>query len=607
MKETGRTDIVQALLTGVPGLTQIGKKPAAGRHAEDQPGRAADGDAGTGSACSPGDKAGFPNGRRLADDVVDIELRVIAGALLPADQGGKQIPLGDGVDQNDKPFRSTFPYVALPDGGLRLEAEADEPAHAAGAPAAGLIAGTPGPSPPWRRPRPLGRRLHMTATSHPPLRSSRCSLSFAAALAAFLARLRGAEPARAGRRPPRRAAPRPAADDRRIAAPCRRRARGARARRRARALAAAYLQKARETGDPASTPAPTACSRARCAHRPGDPARSYRARGARRSRGTTSAAALALARARARPCARALARPSASLVDALRRARPLRRRRARRCSGCSTPSRTSPRYARVSYFRELHGDLAGAVARDAAARSPPAAPTPENVAYVQALLGELELARGRARGRAPRVHRARSPAVPGYAPAEAGLRARSPPRAATSRAPIRALAARWSARLPLPEYVIALGEARARRRPRRRRPRATLALVRAEQRLLAADGVDTDAELARLRGRPRPPGARGRARPAGVGARPSVRSADALGWALTRAGRPGAGLRWARRALRLGSRDPIFRYHAGIAARAAGRRRRRRARLLRVALRAQPALLAAARAAARARAGGRGR
>ena len=62
------------------------------------------------------DLAGFPNGRRLADDVTDIELRVIAGALLKPEQGGKQIPLGDGVDQNDKAFRSSFPYVALPHG-----------------------------------------------------------------------------------------------------------------------------------------------------------------------------------------------------------------------------------------------------------------------------------------------------------------------------------------------------------------------------------------------------------------------------------------------------------------------------------------------------------
>jgi hypothetical protein len=50
---------------------------------------------------------------------------------------------------------------------------------------------------------------------------------------------------------------------------------------------------------------------------------------------------------------------------------------------------------------------------------------------------------------------------------------------------------------------------------------------------------------------------------------PSIRSADALGWALTRAGRPRAGHEWARRALRTGSRDPMFRAHAGLAARRA--------------------------------------
>jgi hypothetical protein len=53
-------------------------------------------------------------------------------------------------------------------------------------------------------------------------------------------------------------------------------------------------------------------------------------------------------------------------------------------------------------------------------------------------------------------------------------------------------------------------------------------------------------------------------------AAPSVRSADALGWALTRSGRPAAGYRWALRALRLGSRDPLWRLHAGIAAQGAG-------------------------------------
>ena len=66
-------------------------------------------------------------------------------------------------------------------------------------------------------------------------------------------------------------------------------------------------------------------------------------------------------------------------------------------------------------------------------------------------------------------------------------------------------------------------------------------------------------------------------------AAPGLRAADALGWALTRSGRPAAGLRWARRALALGSRDPLFRHHAGTAALAAGHAAEGRAHL-RIAL-----------------------
>jgi hypothetical protein len=129
VKEADRTDIVQALLTGVPGLTQIGAHPAAADTLKIN--------LGVPPSATPnrfgvlaGDLAGFPNGRRLADDVVDIELRVIAGALLTAEQGGKQIPLGDGVDQNDKPFRSSFPYVAAPTDGLTGLTKRTEPPHA---------------------------------------------------------------------------------------------------------------------------------------------------------------------------------------------------------------------------------------------------------------------------------------------------------------------------------------------------------------------------------------------------------------------------------------------------------------------------------------------
>ena len=129
VKETNRTDIVQVLLTGVPGLTQIGSHPA--------PADTLKLNLGVPPSASPSrfgvlanDLAGFPNGRRLADDVTDIELRVIAGALLKPSEGGKQIPLGDGVDQNDHAFRSSFPYVALPTDGITGLTKRTEPAHA---------------------------------------------------------------------------------------------------------------------------------------------------------------------------------------------------------------------------------------------------------------------------------------------------------------------------------------------------------------------------------------------------------------------------------------------------------------------------------------------
>jgi tetratricopeptide (TPR) repeat protein len=239
-------------------------------------------------------------------------------------------------------------------------------------------------------------------------------------------------------------------------------------------------------------------------------------------------------------------------------------------------------YARVSYFRELHGDLAGAVEamRLAEAAAPSAG---ENRSYIQTLLGNLEFERGRVAA-AERSYRMALAGFPGYAPAEAGLarveaaRGRFEPAIERLRAVVE--------RLPLPEYVIALGETELAAGLRAAALR-DFELVRAEQRLLGASGVNTDAELAVFeadhgdRRRALRLGRRGHA------AAPSVRSADALGWALTRAGRPHEGLAYARRALRLGSRDPLFLHHAGMAARAAGEPAMARAYLTR-ALAANP-------------------
>ena len=56
-----------------------------------------------------GDVAGFPNGRRPIDDVVDIASRAVAGILVDATKYGT--PIGDGVQLNPEGYGSTFPYV----------------------------------------------------------------------------------------------------------------------------------------------------------------------------------------------------------------------------------------------------------------------------------------------------------------------------------------------------------------------------------------------------------------------------------------------------------------------------------------------------------------
>ncbi|HEU0024915.1 MAG TPA: DUF4331 domain-containing protein, partial [Thermoleophilaceae bacterium] len=125
--EDDRTDIVQALLQGIPDLNQ--HKGAKGPPAVDtiklNLGVPPAGGAPDRFGVIGGDLAGFPNGRRLEDDVVDIELQVVAGFLK-----GNQVPLGDGVDRNDKPFLPAFPYLAGPTSGFDSDpSNRVEPAH----------------------------------------------------------------------------------------------------------------------------------------------------------------------------------------------------------------------------------------------------------------------------------------------------------------------------------------------------------------------------------------------------------------------------------------------------------------------------------------------
>jgi hypothetical protein len=127
---TNRTDLVQILLTGVPGLNYTGTTQSdVLRLNTGIPPCTADSPTDIIGKCSrlgvlSGDLAGFPNGRRLTDDVTDIELRAVAqgyGSFLATNFGlPNKTPnnqLGDGVNANDMPFSAHFPYVATPNSG----------------------------------------------------------------------------------------------------------------------------------------------------------------------------------------------------------------------------------------------------------------------------------------------------------------------------------------------------------------------------------------------------------------------------------------------------------------------------------------------------------
>lgn len=66
-----------------------------------------------------GDPAGFPNGRRVGDDVTDIALRAVAGGtpFTPDTNKAPNNELGDGVDRNDVPYLDRFPYLGTPHSG----------------------------------------------------------------------------------------------------------------------------------------------------------------------------------------------------------------------------------------------------------------------------------------------------------------------------------------------------------------------------------------------------------------------------------------------------------------------------------------------------------
>lgn len=223
-------------------------------------------------------------------------------------------------------------------------------------------------------------------------------------------------------------------------------------------------------------------------------------------------------------------------------------------------------YARVSYARELSGDLRGAtramrLALDAAAGDR------EGYAWTAVQLGKLYWLQGDGRS-AARLYRSALAVFPGYVYA---LDALAPVEAAKGhlRAAI-ALARRAVDAIPLPQFVAQLGDLYA-RAGRKQSARAQYATVRVIERLLVANGIKTDLETAQFRADHgiSPAQTVALARKARSD-RPSILGDDTLSWALARAGRCSEALTWSRRALRLGTQDWLLDFHRGYVERCLG-------------------------------------
>jgi tetratricopeptide (TPR) repeat protein len=223
-------------------------------------------------------------------------------------------------------------------------------------------------------------------------------------------------------------------------------------------------------------------------------------------------------------------------------------------------------YARVSYFRELHGDLGGAVAAMRLAASAGGDRSADSV-FATTLLGKLRADHGDDAA-AERAFRQVLMLRPGYPDAMLGLAAIE-----AGRGQIDAALERYRAvyrSIPAPDHAILLGEAEeaaGHEEAASRAYQAASAAFEAEE----AQGANTTTDRAVFEADHGDPGLAVELGRRAWRYTPSVRAADAYSWALSAAGRHRAALRFSDRAMRLGSRDPAFLFHAGMVALRAGR------------------------------------
>ena len=232
-------------------------------------------------------------------------------------------------------------------------------------------------------------------------------------------------------------------------------------------------------------------------------------------------------------------------------------------------------FSRVAYARELYGDPEGAIeALQFALQA--GSGTPENVAWAHVQLGNLWFTSGNLQ-EALKAYGLSTRIVGAYAPALAGQA-----KVAAARGDLEQAATLYRQafnRMPLPEYAIALGDVYAEMGDRRK-AEEQYELIQSMDKLLRANGVDTDLEIAlfyadhdmNLQTSLQ------RAR-AAYDARPSIHAADTLAWRLYKTGDYKEAQKYSSAALKLGTRDPLMLFHAGMISKALGHGEQARAYL----------------------------
>jgi tetratricopeptide (TPR) repeat protein len=223
-------------------------------------------------------------------------------------------------------------------------------------------------------------------------------------------------------------------------------------------------------------------------------------------------------------------------------------------------------YSRVAYARELYGDPEGAIQamQDAVEAG---APVPENKAWAYVQLGNLRFTTGQLQ-EAAKDYDLATKTLPNYPPALAGQA-----RIAAVRGELEDAAALYQQafdRMPLAEYAINLGDVYT-EMGERQKAGEQYDLVRVIDKLYRANGVNTDLEIAlfyadhdmKLQTSLQ------KAR-AAYEARPSIHAADVLAWTLYKTGNYEEAQRYSSEALKLGTRDSLKLFHAGMIAKALG-------------------------------------